>query len=472
MRRQITWSLGGSDYLPASFGDFGRVLVPAREDPRQVARRFRGNAAVEMADVDRLVYAAEGRTRLARAHELARSPAVRTRRGGAEARSKQLESPRVGVDSIATAGTAGSPAAVDSMRVGAAQDNPGFLAAQWHLERIRTQQSESLNPTRGAGVVVAVLDTGVRLWNGASCQNNIPRDRGLDLNGTRFVPGRDFVDNDNQPLDEGSGDAPLAPRFGHGTFVATIIAAAVDNEIGGRGVAPDVSIMPLRVLGRDGFGTFSDIAEAINFAAANGADVINMSLGGDITPGQWNSTPAAAAVRNAHAAGVVLVAATGNEANDPDPPADVSFPARDPNVIAVGATRFNDNRASYSNSGPGVDIMAPGGENPFNVVNEQTGARDAILSPSFLHCPGNRAPCNGVPTICSGFFSTGTSFATPQVAAGAAMLKALGVADPDVIRILLQNGARDLGAAGFDNQTGHGLLDLFGAHAGFGFSFE
>lgn len=478
MRRQITWSLGGRDYVPARFGDFGRVLVPAGKDPRQVARRFRRNSAVETAEVDWLAHAAEGQTRLARGPEAAQSTAARTRRGGVAATSRRTEAPRDGVESIVTTGTAaatgtaGSPATVNSLRVGAAQDNPEFLDAQWHLDRIRTQQAESLNPTRGAGVIIAVLDTGVRLWNGASCQDNIPRDRGLDLDGTRFVRGRDFVDNDNQPLDEGSGDAPLAPRFGHGTYVATIIAATVDNGVAGRGVAPAVSIMPLRVLARDGFGTFSDIAEAINFAVANGADVINMSLGANITPDEWNGTPTAAAVRNAHAAGVVLVAATGNEADDADPPSDVGFPARDANVIAVGATRFNDNRASYSNFGPGVDIMAPGGEHPSIVVNEQTGARDAVLSPTFQHCPGNREPCGGLLTICAGFFSTGTSFAAPQVAAGAAMLKAIGVDDPDTIRTLLQNGARDLGPMGFDNETGHGLLDLLEAHRGFGFSFE
>lgn len=471
MRRQITWSLGGRDYVPARFGDFGRVLVPAGQDPRQVARRFQRNSAVETAEVDWLAHA-DGQTRVARGQERAQSTAARTRRGGVAATSRRTEAPRDGGHSVVTTGTARSPATVNSMRVGAAQDNPGFLAAQWHLDRIRTQQAESLNPTRGAGVIVAVLDTGVRLWNGASCQNNVPRDRALDLDGTRFVRGRDFVGNDNRPLDEGSGDSPSAPRFGHGTFVATIIAATVDNGVGGRGVAPGVSIMPLRVLARNGSGTFSDIAEAINFAVANGADVINMSFGADITPNQWNSTPTAAAVRNAHAAGVVLVAATGNEANDPDPPSDVGFPARDANVIAVGATRFNDNRASYSTFGPGVDIMAPGGQNPRSVVNEQTGARDAVLSPSFLHCPGNRGPCDGVQTICSGFFSTGTSFAAPQVTAGAAMLKAIGVEDPDVIQTLLQNGAREIGAQGFDTETGHGLLDLFGAHRGFGFSFE
>lgn len=482
MRRQITWSLGGRDYLPARFGDFGRVLVPAGQDPRQVARRFRRNSAVEMAEVDWLAHAAQGRTRIARGQEVAPSgAAARTRRGGVAATSRRPQGPRDGVDSIATTGAAanpaaanGGPAGVHSMRVGTAQDNPGFVDAQWHLDRIRTLQSESLNPTRGAGVIVAVLDTGVRLWNGASCQNNTPRDRALDLDGTRFVPGRDFVGNDNRPLDEGSGDPdnPLAPRFGHGTYVATVIAATVDNGFAGRGVAPGVSIMPLRVLGRNGLGSFSDIAEAINFAVANGADVINMSLGANITPDQWNGTTTAAAVRNAHAAGVVLVAATGNEADDANPPSNVGFPARDPDVIAVGATRFNDNRASYSNFGPGIDVMAPGGENPFSVVNQQTGARDAVLSPSFAHCPGNREPCDGLPTICAGFFSTGTSFATPQVAAAAAMLKAIGVEDPDTIRVLLQNGARDLGAMGFDNDTGHGLLDLLESHRGFGFSFE
>ncbi|HEX6200639.1 MAG TPA: S8 family serine peptidase, partial [Thermoanaerobaculia bacterium] len=171
--------------------------------------------------------------------------------------------------------------------------------------------------------------------------------------------------------------------------------------------------------------------------------------------------PLQQAVENAVRAGVVVVASAGNEALDPDAPADVGFPARYEAVIAVGSTGFDDRRAGYSNPGPGLDLMAPAGESP-GIVRGAT--RDAALAPSFLHDPVTGE------VIYTLFFATGTSFAAPQVAAAAALLMALGVDDPEAVRFVLEETARDLGPAGFDQETGHGLLDLLRAHQGLGFA--
>lgn len=326
---------------------------------------------------------------------------------------------------------------------------------QWNLERIHYHEALAFNPTGGAGVVVAVIDSGVAAGNGAA----FPERRGVDLAGVSFLPGLDLV-NGGPAFDEGigfdSGPVERSRRFGHGTFAAAQIAAGVNNGVGIAGIAPRVTILPIRILSVDNFTTGSEVAEAINFAVAAGADVINMSLGGRGAFG-----PLAQAVTAADRAGVVMVAAAGNEHDDPDPPDDVNFPARYPEVIAVGATAFDGLPADYSNPGFSLDLVAPAGEDP-NVMIGNT--RDASLAPSFVH-----DPVTGVTTYGS-FFITGTSFAAPQVTAAVALLMALGIDDPEVIRFLLFESAEDLGGFGRDIEFGHGLLDLLRAHQGLGFA--
>jgi len=402
VRRDITLSLGGREYRPAQWGDFGRVTITKTDDARALVKRFRENPDVIYAERDPLAYAAVG---------------------GVQA---------------------------------AAAPNDSLYSLQWFLQRIKLEAMQQINPGGGAGAVVAIIDTGVLYGNGVDCDTSFPAGRGIDMNSTKFVAGHDFVDDDNQPYDEGVSDTPTGSRFGHGTFVAGMIAATTNNAFGIAGIAPNVSIMPLRVLGLDGSGTFSAVAEAIDFAVAHGADVINMSLGGSS-----GSSALRNAVQAAHAAGVVMVAASGNEANDNS----IDYPANYPEVIAVGATAYNDSRASYSNGGANLDLMAPAGESPFKVVGPND-LRDAALSGSFLHDPTTGD------TSCAFFWADGTSFAAPQVTAAAALLASLGVKDPDLIRLLIDRNAHDLGAAGFDTDTGNGLLDLYKAHQGVGFSFN
>jgi serine protease len=334
--------------------------------------------------------------------------------------------------------------------------NDPLLPRQWTYQRINLLPALTRSPRQGEGVVVAVIDTGVAFGSGPS----FPSRRGLDLEGTSFAPGWDFVDQDPFPFDEGSAldrNDPLSIRFGHGTFAASQIAAVANNGIAGIGVAPRTTIMPLRALNTRGTGRFSDIAEAIHFAANHGARVINMSLGG-----REGTIALQEAVRAARRVGVVLVAAAGNEAREDDFPGDVSFPARYAEVLAVGATDFHDRRASYSSHGPGLDLMAPAGDT-FDEVSP--GILDAALSTSFLHNPRTGQTTYGA------FWSTGTSFAAPQVAGTAALLISLGVRDADGVERLLLDTTRDLGSPGFDTHHGWGLLDAFDAHRGLGLTF-
>jgi len=403
---QLVAGLGGRGLRSARFGEFARVEVAPGDTAEALVERLRASGSVAWAETDPLVHAAYS-----------------------------------------------GPASVHA--AAASIDDP-FFPRQWHFQRIGLAEALDRNPTGGAGVVVAVLDSGVAFGNGQS----FPSRRGVDLEGTAFVPGFDFIDDDDQPFDEGTGD-PGEVRFGHGTFAASVIAATIDNGLAGASVAPRVAILPVRVLDVDGFGTFSDVAEGIRFAVGRGARVINMSLGG-----AGGSTPVAEAVLAAERAGVVLVAAAGNEAEDEafseELGNDVAFPARYPSVLAVGATAFSDARAGYSNFGPSLDLVAPGGgDNEF--VAE--GIRDGVLSTSFLFDPSTGDALYG------GFWATGTSFAAPHVAGAAALLVALGVDDPAAVRDMLELTAFDLGGRGFDADTAHGLLDAAAAHRGVGFTF-
>ena len=223
---------------------------------------------------------------------------------------------------------------------------------------------EAWSKSKGEGVIVAVIDTGVdythkdlvnNIWlnsdeiadNGKDDDKNGYID---DVHGWDFVKraggscifGEDCRGRDNDPSDIN----------GHGTHVAGIIAAEQNNEFGISGVAPRAKIMPLRAAYSVGYSAFlksSDVAEAIEYAIRNGADVVNMSFAGS------KLGVLADVVDRAQELGVVMVAAAGNSGSDSK-----TFPAALDNVIAVGSVDATGNQASYSNYGDWVDIMAPG----------------------------------------------------------------------------------------------------------------
>ncbi|MCB0919759.1 MAG: S8 family serine peptidase [Actinobacteria bacterium] len=236
---------------------------------------------------------------------------------------------------------------------------------QWALDRL---QAESVwDTTKGAGVTVAVLDTGVD-----PSHADIP---------DSVVAGPDFT---------GEGDS-LDDGYGHGTHVAGSIAALTDNSTGIAGFQPDVELMSVKVLDSWGSGYWSWLASGIIGATDLGADVLNMSLGGS------SQDPAVGvAVEYARSQGVTLVAAAGNDGDW----ASASYPAAFPGVVGVGATDSSDDIAPFSSRGDWVDVSAPGAD---------------ILST----VPGNRYES-----------WNGTSMATPHVSALAAALIAAGAQQP------------------------------------------
>ncbi|MGD0750899.1 MAG: S8 family serine peptidase [Anaerolineales bacterium] len=269
---------------------------------------------------------------------------------------------------------------------------------QYGLLAIHAPQGWDLN-TGSSAVTIAIVDTGVDLDH-------------VDLAG-KIVPGFDFVNNNNHPQDD---DAQS-----HGTHVAGIAAAETNNGIGIAGVSWGAQIMPVKVLNSGGFGTYENVAAGIVWAADHGAEVINLSLGGSMP-----SSVLKDAVNYAYAKGVTLVAAAGNSGSN-----SVLYPARYPHVIAVAATDSTNNRASFSNYGPEIDVAAPG----VDIYSTNLGDNYGYLS--------------------------GTSMAAPFVSGLVAILRGIpGNVSPDQITQEIEISALDLGTPGKDDYYGYGLIQM------------
>jgi serine protease len=222
--------------------------------------------------------------------------------------------------------------------------------------------------------------------------------------------------------------------------VAGTITALTNNGRGGAGVTwgpGGARIMPLRVVGVDGLATFADIAEAVTYATDRGAQVINISLGAP-----QGSQLLQDAVTYASSRGVLIVAAAGNGGCTGETGA-IDFPAAYPQVVAVGAVTFSNLRSSFSDCGPELDVVAPGGSGA--PVESET--RDWIWAPSWSPEAGHAY-----------FGMVGTSMAAPHVAGLAALLIARGTVGAEALRSRLQGTAQDLGLPGFDTEYGHGKV--------------
>ncbi|MEA2067132.1 MAG: S8 family serine peptidase [Thermotogota bacterium] len=300
--------------------------------------------------------------------------------------------------------------------------NDYYYDYQWHYETINLPAAWS-QTTGSINVVVAVLDTGVRFEH-------------PDLNGVFWATGYDFVDNDTNPTDPGTTSEPNV--LSHGTHVAGTIAALSNNSAGVAGVnwggTGSTKILPIRVMGPDGGSSFN-VAQGIIYAIEHGAKVINMSIG---------STGPSLAVEDACTYGyendVVLVVAAGNDNSG------LRYPAKYSETYAVGAVRYDWQRAYYSNYGPELDFVAPGGE------MEYAGDPDGVLSTSWSINSDNDY-----------FYMYGTSMAAPHVSGVVALMISNGLTGVEDIRSILQDTARDLGDSGFDNYYGYGLIDAYSA---------
>jgi len=283
--------------------------------------------------------------------------------------------------------------------------NDPMYEKQWNMKAMGAPEGWA-NTSRGKGVVVAVVDTGVS--------------RVEDLEGTEMLPGATFV----------PGTSTSADDQGHGTHVAGTIAQTTNNGKGVAGVAPEATILPVKVLSKWGFGTSSWIASGIDYAVDNGADVINLSLGGGYSSVIHN------AIKKARAEGVIVIAAAGNSGKR-----GVGYPGALEETIGVSATGPDGKRSFYSSYGKGVDIAAPGGD--------KRKAGGGILQDTIDGKGGH---------VYAEF--QGTSMATPHVAGAAAILLSRGAPSDQVERILLESARGD---GTWNEEYGHGQLDLASA---------
>lgn len=233
------------------------------------------------------------------------------------------------------------------MRAMFVPDDPLFGTDQWGPQKIKCPEAWDVN-TGDPGVIIAIIDTGV--------DYNHP-----DLMG-KTVAGWDFVNGDNDPMDD----------QGHGTHCAGIAAANTNNAVGMAGVGYNCSIMPVKVLDAGGFGSWADIASGIDFASANGAHVLSLSLGGG-----GGSAALELAVNNAWANNRLVVVAAGNS-NTTAP----SYPAFYTNSLAVASTTSTDARSSFSNYGNWVDVAAPGSD----IISTRFGTYQ-YLNGTSMACP-------------------------------------------------------------------------------------
>ena len=302
------------------------------------------------------------------------------------------------------------PSANSKKATSDAYPNDPLFKRQWNFKQINVEPAWAI--TKGKGSIVAVVGTGIS--------------RVSDLEATDFLAGYDFI-NDN---------ADATDDHGHGTHIAGTIAQSTNNAFGAAGIAPEASLMPIKVLSIGGNGTVADIAEGIRYAADHGAHVINLTMVGD-----GNSIFLQKAIDYADLKGAVIIAPAGNSSRTA-----AAYPARYRHVLGVAALDSKGQKAPYSNGGAGVDISAPGGwidgEDPTGGIIQNTFDRRMQVS---IFAPYQ-----------------GTSMAAPHVSGVAALIHSIGITDPSEIGTILMRSAQKP-SRDARNDYGSGKLDASAA---------
>jgi serine protease len=406
-------------------------------------------------------------------------------------------------------------------------NDPHYADLQWNLPLINLESAWDIQPQAGSAITVAVVDTGLAYLTGTLDVNiqgfTVTDPSGLQPplhypalgrqlipyaaadqivgggHASRIVAPRNFITTSAPPLD----------FDGHGTHVSGTIGQLTNDGIGTAGVAFNVKLMPVKVIASDwdllfGLapfvgGTDDTVALGVRWAADNGANIINMSLGSSgpsncaTKPNQDGCAPVIeSAIRYAVGKGCFVVISAGNEAevNDPDfglnptsvlaeiasrIPGAVSVAAVDRRAVGQTGTRrctgeatLPDCHAYYSSFGPYVELSAPGGsERGFGrdgYIWQQTF--DYTFTDTFLLDPSQYGPPRFDVLAYVGYI--GTSMSAPHVSGVAAMLMQQGIKDPVAIEAALEKFAIDLGAPGRDNMYGFGLVDARAVLRGLG----
>jgi serine protease len=360
--------------------------------------------------------------------------------------------------------------------------NDPLYTLQWHLPVLELERGWDINAGASPSVIVAVVDSGIAYtsaslrfaqFNTQSIDGvvypalgtvDIPFAAAPELGAAdRFVSPRDFIWDDAQPVD----------LDGHGTHIAGTIGQLTNNSTGVAGVAFNVKLMPIKVI--DGFwdayfespffGTDDIVARGVRYAADNGAKVINLSIGRDGPP----APVVRDAIEYAIGRGAFVAVAGGNEFLEGNPiPRFAEFAPQVNGMVTVGAIGPDRQRATYSNTGAYVELVAPGGDfdrgGAAGMVLQQT--YDFTFTDTFLNAAGGFRPPRF--DVFGYIYYQGTSMATAHVSGLAALLYQQGITKPSAIEAALKRSATDLGPEGRDDQYGHGLVNARAALRGLG----
>lgn len=324
----------------------------------------------------------------------------------------------------------------------------GWTSLQWNFvgrfgvdapEAWQLLRRRSLSTSGGQGVRIAVIDSGV-----AYRDRNAYR-RSPDIDPARLLDGYDFVGQDRFPDDES----------GHGTHVASTIAAATDNAAGLAGLAYRADLIPIRVLDDQDAGDVLTIARGIRYAIRRKADLINLSVDFPVETAAADIPEVIDALADARRAGILIISSSGN-----DGAGSVAYPARAPSTLAVGATTARGCRSTFSNGGRELALVAPGGgaDHPSEPKGRcQPGQPGPPIAQVTLMRPAETTNL-GVPLDY-----VGTSMAAAHVTGIAALVlgsKILGPRpSPDLLAAYLVRSTRDLGPSGRDVHYGAGLIN-------------